>query len=78
MTELLFKKEVKEVTVCRVTIYLNEALHQISFIRNLRNIQLTVYKSGLLNVVSIRKYIDDLNFDIKNHSFFRSCCWQEY
>ena len=34
MTESLLSKEVKEVTVCRVTIYLNEALHQVQFIRN--------------------------------------------
>ena len=35
MTELLLRKVVKEVTVYRVTINLNEVLHQMQFIRHL-------------------------------------------
>ena len=46
---------VKEVSVFRVATFFNEALRQIYFLRNLRNIQHNDhYKSGLPNAISIR------------------------
>ena len=46
---------VKEVTVFRVTTFLNEALCQMQFLGNLQNIQHNQhYRSGLANVVLIR------------------------
>ena len=57
---------VGEVTVFRIATFLNEALRQIYFLRNL-------HKSGLKNVISIRNNkFDHSNCYIDNYCFLSS------